>query len=119
MLERQLKARDVYDLLLKIPKGKVTTYHDIAKALGCPQGSRAIGRILNCNPNPITIPCHRVVMSSGNIGGYAFGKITKKELLENEGIRFDGDNMQDFSKCRVGFQELQRGNSGSVLKMVS
>ena len=105
-MEKQLKASDVYDILVRIPEGKVTTYGDIAKALGHPGASRAIGRILNGNPNPIVVPCHRVVMSTGNIGGYAFGKTMKKELLEKEGVRFAGDDIPDFAKCRVAVEKL-------------
>ena len=102
----QLKAGDVYSILVKIPEGKVTTYGDIAKALGHPSASRAIGRILNKNPNPVVVPCHRVVMSDGSIGGYAFGKTMKKELLEKEGLRFTGDGIPDFAKCRVALEKL-------------
>jgi methylated-DNA-[protein]-cysteine S-methyltransferase len=104
---RQLKARDVYDILVKIPEGKVTTYGDIAKTLGHPNASRAIGRILNKNPDPIMVPCHRVVMSDGSIGGYAFGKATKKELLKKEGLRFTGDTIPDFANYRVTLAKLR------------
>lgn len=103
---RQLKASDIYDILVRIPEGKVTTYGDIAKALGRPGASRAIGRILNKNPNPIIVPCHRVVMSDGSIGGYAFGKARKKELLKKEGLRFAGDAIPDFARCRVALGNL-------------
>jgi methylated-DNA-[protein]-cysteine S-methyltransferase len=96
-----VKAREVYELLIKIPEGKVTTYGDIAKALGCSGASRAVGQILNKNPNPIVVPCHRVVMSDGSIGGYAFGKTRKKKLLAKEGLSFAGEKMRDFASCRV------------------
>ncbi len=69
--------------------------------LGNPGASRAVGRILNKNPDPVTVPCHRVIMSDGRLGGYAFGKQRKKELLENEGVTFDGDVAIEFKKCRV------------------
>lgn len=105
-MRNQLKASDVYDLLVKIPEGKVTTYGDIAKALGSPHASRAVGRILNKNPNPVVVPCHRVVMSDGCIGGYAFGKAMKKGLLEKEGLRFAGDGIPDFATCRVALEKL-------------
>src|SRR5215208_7217784 len=77
---RPLKASHVYDIVTRIPEGKVTTYGDIARALGHPRASRVIGRILNKNPNPLVTPCHRVIKSDGNIGGYAFGKVRNKEL---------------------------------------
>jgi methylated-DNA-[protein]-cysteine S-methyltransferase len=104
-MHKQLKASDVYNILVSIPEGKVTTYGDIAKALGHPGASRAIGRILNKNPNPIVVPCHRVVMSSGDIGGYAFGKARKRELLKKEGLHFMGDNMNDFAGHRVALEK--------------
>ncbi|HXG05731.1 MAG TPA: MGMT family protein [Nitrososphaera sp.] len=105
-MQNKLKASDVYDILLKVPEGKVTTYGDIAKALGCPWASRAIGRILNKNPNPIVVPCHRVVMSDGSIGGYAFGKTRKKELLKKEGLRFSDDRILHFTSYRVSLEKL-------------
>jgi len=58
---RQLKASDVCDMSAQFPEDKVTTYGDIAKALGHIGASRAIERILNRNPNPIATPCHRVI----------------------------------------------------------
>ncbi len=83
---QSLKASHVYGIVAQIPEGKVTTYGDIAKVLGHPHASRVVGRILNKNPNPILTPCHRVIRSNGNIGGYAFGKARKKELLKKEGL---------------------------------
>lgn len=103
---RQLKASDVYDIIAQIPEGKVTTYGDIARALGRPGASRAIGRILNRNPNPIATPCHRVIKSDGKLGGYAFGKIRKKELLKKEGLCFNGDSAAEFGNYRVSLLKL-------------
>ncbi len=60
-----LKTSDVYDVVAQIPEGKVTTYGDIARALGHPRASRVTGRILNKSPNPIVTPCHRVIKSMG------------------------------------------------------
>jgi methylated-DNA-[protein]-cysteine S-methyltransferase len=105
-MKRQLNANDVYDILAHIPEGRITTYGDIAKALGRPGASRAVGRILNKNPNPIVVPCHRVVMSNGSVGGYAFGAARKKALLAKEGLRFSGNSMDDFAKCRVALDQL-------------
>jgi methylated-DNA-[protein]-cysteine S-methyltransferase len=103
---RPVKASHVYDIVAQIPEGKVTTYGDIAKALGHPGASRVIGRILNKNPNPILTPCHRVIKSNGNIGGYAFGKTRKKELLKKEGLRFIGDSTAEFAKYRISLRKL-------------
>tara|TARA_Y100000310_G_scaffold344346_2_gene456626 strand:- start:26529 stop:26756 length:228 start_codon:yes stop_codon:yes gene_type:complete len=65
-------ANRVYKLTEKIPKGKVTTYKDIALALNC-KAYRAIGSALNKNPFAPEVPCHRVVNSSGALGGFASG----------------------------------------------
>ena len=98
---KTIKNEDVYKLLQKIPEGKVTTYGDIAKALGNPSASRIVGRILGQNPNPIQVPCHRVVMSDGKLGGYAYGVGKKKELLEKEGLSFTNGIVSDFNNVRV------------------
>lgn len=96
-----IKNEDVYDLLQKIPEGKVTTYGDLARALGNPSASRIIGRIVGQNPNPIRVPCHRVVMSDGKLGGYRYGTNKKKELLEKEGLSFTNEVVSDFKKIRI------------------
>jgi methylated-DNA-[protein]-cysteine S-methyltransferase len=101
LTEKTIKDKDVYDLLLKIPAGKVTTYGDLAKALGNPLASREIGRILGMNPNLVKVPCHRVVMSNGKVGGYISGSNRKRELLEKEGISFTNGSVSDFINVRV------------------
>jgi methylated-DNA-[protein]-cysteine S-methyltransferase len=99
--QNTIKDSDVYELLLEIPAGKVSTYGDLAKALGKPLASREIGRILGRNPNPIKVPCHRVVMSDGTVGGYFYGSDRKKELLEKEGISFSHETVNNFKEVRV------------------
>ena len=64
----------IYKKLLEVPKGQITTYGELAKAVGLKNGQRTIGKIMNKNPCPVIIPCHRVVMSTGKIGGYAYGE---------------------------------------------
>jgi methylated-DNA-[protein]-cysteine S-methyltransferase len=76
----------VYKKLLEVPKGHITTYGELAKAVGLKNGQRAIGKIMNKNPYPVIIPCHRVVMSTGKIGGYAYGENVKTKMLSDEGI---------------------------------
>lgn len=99
--QNAIKDSDVYELLLKIPAGKVSTYGDLAKALGNPSASRLIGRILGRNPNPIKVPCHRIVKSDGRLGGYKYGINRKRELLEKEGITFsNGTTIMDFKNVR-------------------
>lgn len=102
-MNRPLKTADVYELLTKkVPEGKVTTYGDLAKALGHPRAARAIGQIMNRNPNPFVVPCHRVVASDGGVGGYAYGIKMKKEILAKEGLAFvAGDKIKDFEKKRA------------------
>lgn len=100
-MSKPIRNNDVYDLLLKIPAGKVSTYGDLARALGNPSASRAIGRILGENPNPIKVPCHRVVMSNGQIGGYAYGTARKRQLLEKEGVSLTNGIVQNFKNVRV------------------
>jgi len=95
--------QDVYVFLSKIPPGKVSTYGDIAKALGHPKAARAIGRIIANNPNPISIPCHRVVKSNGEIGGFAYGEQRKREILEKEGIKFQNRIVENFEEQRLSF----------------
>ena len=74
-----------YDLLLQIPKGKVTTYREIAHALGT-KAYRAVGQAMNRNPNLLEVPCHRVVKNNGKVGGYATDLCRKLELLRQEGV---------------------------------
>jgi O-6-methylguanine DNA methyltransferase len=75
----------------------VTTYGEIARALGKPGAARAVGNALNKN-NSSSVPCHRVVRSDETIGGFARGTRTKKELLEKEGVRVKG-NKVDLKRC--------------------
>jgi methylated-DNA-[protein]-cysteine S-methyltransferase len=98
---KTLDAQQVYELLKTVREGQVTTYGDLAKALGHPGAARAIGQIMNKNPNPFVMPCHRVVSSDGSIGGYAFGTRMKKEILEKEGLGFEGDMIKEFEKKRA------------------
>jgi methylated-DNA-[protein]-cysteine S-methyltransferase len=84
----EFQAR-VLRLVSKVPRGKVTTYGEIARALGNPRAYRAVARALALNPRPIEIPCHRVVRSNGEVGGYKFGVRQKVRLLVREGIKIE------------------------------
>ena len=75
--------------LQEIPYGQTRTYKDIAEAIGCPKGFRAVGLANNRNPIMIIIPCHRVIGSDGSLTGYAGGTHIKKYLLELEGVKVD------------------------------
>ena len=78
----------VWKYLKKIPKGKVKTYLDVAKAIGKPRAFRAVANAIGKNPYPPKIPCHRIIKSDGTLGGYSGkgGIKTKRKLLKNEGI---------------------------------
>ena len=75
----------VYRVVRKIPKGKVLSYKKVAELTGYPRAWRAVGNILNENRNS-KIPCHRVIKSSGEVGGYKGGTKKKKLLLRKEGV---------------------------------
>jgi len=71
--------------LIAIPYGQTRTYGDIARAVGRPQGFRAVGMANNRNPIAIVVPCHRVIASDGTLCGYGGGLEVKRKLLELEG----------------------------------
>jgi O-6-methylguanine DNA methyltransferase len=71
--------------LLDIPYGETRSYADIARAVGRPQGFRAVGMANNRNPIAIVVPCHRVIASDGTLCGYGGGLDIKRKLLELEG----------------------------------
>ncbi|MDC4230980.1 MAG: MGMT family protein [Nitrosopumilus sp.] len=85
----------IYKKLLEVPKGKITTYGELAKAVGLKNGQRVVGKIMNKNPYPVIVPCHRVVMSTGKIGGYAYGEDIKTKLLSDEGIQITDGKILD------------------------
>ena len=78
----------VWNYLKKIPKGKVKTYLEVAKAIKKPNAFRAVANAVGKNPFPPKIPCHRVIRSDGKIGGYSGkgGIIEKRRLLASENI---------------------------------
>ena len=110
MMEKDIKItrhqQKVYDFLVtQVPKGKVTTYGTIARAIG--SSPRAVGGALKCNPYAPKIPCHRVVSMDGSIGG--FNGVTKGEpisrkiaLLKKEGVKFDKEG-RIVSECIVKY----------------
>lgn len=91
--------KKVYSLCIKIPKGKITTYAEIGKAIGKRgQVYRAVGSALNKNPFAPKVPCHRVVKSDGSVGGFATGTKRKIILLKREGISIKCNKILDFKK---------------------
>lgn len=92
----------IYEFLKKVPAGKVVTYGQIAQYLGNKNLARVVGNALHKNPDPNTIPCHRVVNTKGEVSGaYAFGgKAAQRKRLEEEGIIFESDGTIDLEKYR-------------------
>jgi O-6-methylguanine DNA methyltransferase len=78
--------KKVFELVMKIPKGNVTTYGEIAKALGKPKAYRVVGQILRKNKDIDRIPCFKVIRSDGSLGGYVLGKKEKIKRLRRDGI---------------------------------
>ena len=90
----------IYDAVKKIPRGKVTTYGQIAAMAGNPRWSRVVGYALHVNPEPGTIPCHRVVTKNGEVSkAFAFGgENMQRLLLSEEGVEFLDDGRVDMSR---------------------
>jgi AraC family transcriptional regulator of adaptative response/methylated-DNA-[protein]-cysteine methyltransferase len=80
----------VWEALMQVPEGCVTTYADIARAVGRPRAARAVGTAVGRNPVSWLIPCHRVLRGSGGLGGYHWGLPTKRALLAWETARETG-----------------------------
>jgi AraC family transcriptional regulator, regulatory protein of adaptative response / methylated-DNA-[protein]-cysteine methyltransferase len=79
----------VWEALLHVPSGHVTTYSDIALAVGCPRAVRAVGTAVGRNPVSWLIPCHRALRKSGALGGYHWGLGVKRAMLAWESARLD------------------------------
>jgi len=77
-------SREILDRLARVPYGEVTTYKSLAIDAGNPRAARAVGTIMNRNPIPIVLPCHRVIGSSGSLVGYGGGLDRKRLLLDLE-----------------------------------
>jgi methylated-DNA-[protein]-cysteine S-methyltransferase len=88
--------KPIYKLLMKVPKGRVTTYKELGRASGHHQ--RAVGKLMNVNPYAPRVPCHRVVMSDGKIGGFD-GNVPKKiAILKKEGVLVRKGKIVDFER---------------------
>ena len=91
-------ARHVLSVVKSIPHGRVSTYADVATMAGNPSAWRAVGNIIRLSGND-SVPCHRVVNSNGQVGGYNVPAM-KVELLRLEGIRFRGKKILRFEELR-------------------
>jgi len=88
--------KKIYKKLLTVPHGKITTYNELSKSIGLENGQRLVGQIMKKNPFPVIIPCHRVIKSNGDIGGYLFGIDIKKNMLRKEGICIIKNKIDNF-----------------------
>lgn len=90
--------REAYDLVAQVPSGMVTTYGEVAKALGDPVAARFVGLAMSLNTDTWRVPCRRVIRSDGGIGGYSSpdGADKKADLLRNEGLAIRNGRVQDF-----------------------
>ena len=85
-----------YDLVRQIPDGKISSYGEVAKALGDKIASRAVGRMMNQNPDANTMPCFKIVHSDGRIGGFGLGIDDKIRRLSNDKILVNDGKIVDF-----------------------
>lgn len=92
-----------YALLQQVPMGRVTTYAELAHALGT-KAYRAVGTAMAKNPNPVMVPCHRVVKCDGRLGGYVFGCARKQQLLASEGVSVVEGRVVDFEQRMFYFE---------------
>jgi len=92
----------VYSIIERVPKGKVTTYGQVARLAGNSKAARAVGALMKNNPDTKRIPCHRVVSSKGKLTGFSAkgGIEKKKEMLLDEGVNFVGD-IVDLSRSQI------------------
>ncbi len=87
----------VYQLCRKIPPGKISTYKEVADSLNS-KAYRTVGNALNKNPHSPRVPCHRVIRSTGEIGGFVSGTKNKIKLLKKEGIKIKNNRVENFEK---------------------
>ncbi len=78
--------QEVLRATMRIPRGEVRTYAELAATVGRPRAARAVGTAMARNPIPLLVPCHRVVPSSGGVGRYGYGSELKAKLLAGEGV---------------------------------
>lgn len=95
--DRAAFYREIHDIVVQIPAGKVLTYGSIARLAGYPQHARAVGQALRAAPSELDLPCHRVV---NHAGGVAPGWPEQRELLQAEGISFTRSGHVDM-KCHL------------------
>jgi methylated-DNA-[protein]-cysteine S-methyltransferase len=85
-----------YEALKKVPRGKVITYGGLAEMIGRPKAHRAVGSAMNKNPFAPKVPCHRVVKSNGDLGGFSIDTKVKIKRLQEEGVMVSNNKIVDF-----------------------
>ena len=90
--------KKVYVAAVRIPRGFVSTYAEIALAIGKKKAARAVGNALNRNPYAPEVPCHRIVKSNGELGGFAGGSKAKIRMLEKENVQVKNGKVVDFQE---------------------
>lgn len=85
----------VWEALLRIPPGRMRTYGDVAREIGCAGAARAVGSAVGANPIAYIIPCHRVIRSSGSFGDYRWGDVRKRAILGWEAAQLESHRVSD------------------------
>lgn len=102
--------KKIYEIVAKIPKGKVLTYKKVAELAGInpkASGARVVGFAMHANKDIVRVPCHRVVGSNGELTGYARGGTSKKRgILKKEGVKFLDSNTVDLQKSLYRLPKL-------------
>lgn len=103
MMKQAQSLHRLQQLLLQIPHGRVTTYKELAHAMGT-KGYRYVGQLLHINPDPNRFPCCKVVQSDGSLGGFATGSKDKIQRLKAEGILVRNGKVENFDTKFYRFQ---------------
>ena len=114
----------VYETVRRVPRGKVTTYGQVARLIGQPRKARFVGYAMHGNPNPwdceaqTGIPCHRVVFKDGQLApGFAFGGPDEQRArLEAEGVTFTDDGRVDMGVCQWDGRAEAAGRNDGAFK---
>lgn len=91
-------------LKAKVPAGRVTTYAGLAKLINHPKAYRAVGSAMNKNPFAPQVPCHRVVKSNGDLGGFRQGTRVKIERLNAEGVEIVNNKIKNFEQIYLNME---------------
>ena len=102
-MSKESFSEKCYELLKKVPRGKITTYKILAEKLKT-KAYLAVGNTMNKNPFAPQVPCHRVVKSDGKVGGFALGIKNKIKMLEKEGITIKNNKIENFDEVVYKFK---------------